>query len=363
MRHALKLVLGSQSVSGQHSTGKGIVAVADRAGTGGEPILRAGAAILANHALLGIDEIGMMSYEDQEQFLSLMETGYFDFNKMGIRQRLVSEAGFIINSNTISGRWHQPDRVSVDEIPLKGQLVDRLDLIFIFRNPRTQSETDEFADNMYKLSKKQFNLDFIFLRKYIYYILSNPKFDNIDFEDKADTLRLRDFWKNLMRGNPEFAGNRSFESVFKIASAFARLTLKTTVDYEVVETTIDYLTLVFAKHGTQVTKPVDYLSLTYLEICNIVKKHSVEKSWAERNGPETVRLADITFNQAAEIAAKNNSRIADYLGTNFRSSVNKAARRLRERFRDSQDKDFDNGKIKIVSPDGHELKLRWIPNT
>jgi hypothetical protein len=76
-----------------------------------------------------------------------------------------------------------------------------------------------------------------------------------------------------------------------------------------------------------------------------------------------VQLADITFNQAAEIAAKNNRRIADYLGTNYGSSVNKAARRLREKFRDSQDKDFDNGKIKVMSPDGHELRLRWMPNT
>lgn len=31
-------------------------------------------------------------------------------------------------------------------------------------------------------------------------------------------------------------------------------------------------------------------------------------------------------------------------------------------FRESQDRDFDNGKIKIVSTDGHELRLRWMPN-
>lgn len=216
---------------------------------------------------------------------------------------------------------------------------------------------------MYKLSIKQFNLDFIFLRKYIYYILNNRQFDSIDFEESADTLRLRDFWKNLMKNSPEFAGNRSFESIFKIAKAFARLTLKTTVDSQTVDQTIDFIQKVFAKHGTQVTPPVDYLSMIHLEMCNIIKKHSIEKSWAQHNSPDAVQLADMTFNQAAEIAAKNNSRIADYLGNNYRSSVNKAARRLREKFRDSQDKDFDNGKIKVVSPDGHELRLRWMPNT
>ena len=49
---AIKLIPGSQSVSGQHSTGKGIVAVAERIGGMGEPVLRAEAAVLANHALL-----------------------------------------------------------------------------------------------------------------------------------------------------------------------------------------------------------------------------------------------------------------------------------------------------------------------
>jgi hypothetical protein len=30
--------------------------------------------------------------------------------------------------------------------------------------------------------------------------------------------------------------------------------------------------------------------------------------------------------------------------------------------RESQDRDFDNGKIKVVSADAHELRLRWISN-
>jgi hypothetical protein len=40
-----------------------------------------------NFVMLGIDGIGTMSFEDQEQFLSLMDKGYFDF-KMGIRHAL-----------------------------------------------------------------------------------------------------------------------------------------------------------------------------------------------------------------------------------------------------------------------------------
>jgi DNA replicative helicase MCM subunit Mcm2 (Cdc46/Mcm family) len=312
--------------------------------------------------LLGIDEIGTMPFEDQEQFLSLMDKGYFDFNKMGIRQRLESETGFIVTSNPMTSDFRNADKLSLDEIPLKGQLIDRLDLVFVFRKPMTPEGQKAFAYNMHKISSKHFNLDFIFLRKYIYYIHSNPEFDEINFEEYSDTMRLRDFWTNLISENPEFAGNRSFESMFKIAKAFARLMLKTTVDSEVIEQTMQFIQQVFLRHGTQIAIPVDYFSLTFLEMCNIIKKHSQEQTWVAHNTPNAVQLADISFSQAAEIAAKKNNSIGEYLGKNFRSNISKPARRLRQMFRESQDRDFDNGKIKVVSAYGYELRLRWIAN-
>jgi DNA replicative helicase MCM subunit Mcm2 (Cdc46/Mcm family) len=278
MYDAIKLIPGSQSVSGQHSTGKGIVAVADRIGGVGEPMLRAGAAVLANHALLGIDEIGTMSFEDQEQFLSLMDKGYFDFNKMGIRQRLESETGFIVTSNPMTSDLKNKDRLSLDEIPLKGQLIDRLDLVFVFRKPQTPQEQKDFAYNMHQISSKHFNLDFLFLRKYLYYIHNNPEFEQIDFEEYSHTMKLRDFWTNLISENPEFAGNRSFESLFKIAKASARLMLKTSVDSEVIDQTISFIQKVFSKHGTQIVIPVDYFSMTFIEMCNIIKNIAKNKS-------------------------------------------------------------------------------------
>jgi hypothetical protein len=138
--------------------------------------------------------------------------------------------------------------------------------------------------------------------------------------------------------------------------------LKTTVDSEVIEQTMQFIQQVFLRHGTQIAIPVDYFLLTYLEMCHIIKKHSQEQIWVAQNTPNAVQLADISFSQAAEIATKKNSSIDEYLGRNFRSNVSRPARRLREMFRESQDRDFDNGKIKVVSADRQELKLRWIPN-
>jgi DNA replicative helicase MCM subunit Mcm2 (Cdc46/Mcm family) len=141
---------------------------------------------------------------------------------------------------------------------------------------------------MHHISRKHFNLDFLFLRKYIYYIHNNQEFDEIDFEEDSHTRRLTDFWINLISENPEFAGNRSFESTFRIAKAFARLMLKTSVDSEVIDQTMDFIKNVFAKHGTQITIPVDYFSMTFLEMCNIIKKHSQEQFWLAHNKPDGV---------------------------------------------------------------------------
>lgn len=82
---AIKLQPGSQIASGQHSTGKGIVAIAEKesgSGNGGGAFLRAGAATFANNASCLIDEFGIMPYAEQNQILSLMEKGYFNFNKL-----------------------------------------------------------------------------------------------------------------------------------------------------------------------------------------------------------------------------------------------------------------------------------------
>ena len=56
---AVKLLPGSQTVSGQHSTGKGVVAIAEKE-SDGSAFVRAGAAVLANNASCFIDEIGTM---------------------------------------------------------------------------------------------------------------------------------------------------------------------------------------------------------------------------------------------------------------------------------------------------------------
>lgn len=158
-------------------------------------------------------------------------------------------------------------------------------------------------------------------------------------------------------------GNRSFETVFRTASAFARLMLKTSVDSEIVNETIKFLTKMYQQLGELIVGNVDPRATAYNTICNVVKEYSQDQDWAQQNKPEGVQLRDITFNQAAEIATGKNENVSRYLGENFRSSGNRAARHLRKMFYERQNEDYGGGKIKVTSKDIHaELTLKWIPN-
>ena len=374
---ATKLDPGSQIVSGQHSTGKGIVAIAEKeSGMGGSAFLRAGAATLANNAICFIDEYGLMPYEDQNQILGLMEKGYLNFNKLGIRQRIDARTSFILTSNQIGGKWQNPDKISKNEVPIMAQVIDRIDLFFSFRGPKTFEEIDAFKENKKKLRKKHFKpcsinkvtgervyleQDFPFLRYYIHYIRTQSRFQQIEFEDPSLSDRLADLWGEIKKAAPDQMSSRGFESIYRIAEAFARLMLKNIIDAEVVEQTIKFVSNMYRKYGTEIVETPDYHTYAYLAMAKEVKDHRQNLLWAQSQGAiKSEELDDITFNEALECASKN-PKVSHYVGDDFRSSHNRVVRRLREIFR--EEREFEGGKIVDVSKDKHsEHKLRWVPD-
>ncbi|HEY7569882.1 MAG TPA: AAA family ATPase [Nitrososphaeraceae archaeon] len=373
---ATKLILGSQIVSGQHSTGKGIVAVAEReSGNGTGALLRAGAATLANDAICFIDEFGTMNYEDQNQFLSLMEKGYLNFNKLGIRQRIDAKTSFIVTSNPIGGVWQNPGKISKGDIPLKAQIIDRIDLFFVFREPKTDEEIDAFKEHRKKLRRKHFKpysinkytgerkyleQDFPFLRYYLYYIRTQSGFRQIEFEESYLVDRLADLWSEIKKASPDQMTSRGFESIYRIAEAFARLMCKDVIDLEVVEWTIKFVIEMYRRYGAQIAETPDYRTITYLEIAKIVKAHAKNIFWTDEQDNQLEDLTEIAFTAACEEAASKNEVVRNYLGDDFRSSSNKAARHLRDMFR--EERRYEHGRIKVVSSNKHaEFKLRWVP--
>ena len=272
---AVKLIPGSQMASGQHSTGKGIVAVAERE-PDGSAFVRAGAAVLANNATIFVDEIGSMrNWEDQDQFNDLMERGYCDFNKLGIRQKIRTKARFILGSNPITLTWKNTDSVDKNELPIKLTLVDRLDIIHIFRDVMGDEATREWSAKMLELALKHINTDYLFLRKYIHYICTEPKFRELKFESKELAQRLSNLWTEIKITYPTLVSKRGYQSMFRIASAVARLLCKETIDSEVIDQTVNYIKAMYHEFGAQVIdKSVDRPQVIFVEICEVITNYA-----------------------------------------------------------------------------------------
>jgi hypothetical protein len=124
---------------------------------------------------------------------------------------------------------------------------------------------------------------------------------------------------------------------------------------------VKFVSAVYRKYGAEIAEILDYRTIAYLGIAKVVKELSQNMIWAQEQG--VIGLDEqnyIGFNKAAEIAASKDQKIRHYLGDNFRSSNNRAARNLRDIFR--EEREFEGGKIIDVSKDKHsELRLRWVP--
>ena len=155
--------------------------------------------------------------------------------------------------------------------------------------------------------------------------------------------------------------SRGFESIYRIAEAFARVMLKSVIDSEVVDQTIEYVSDMYRSYGSEIAETPNYRDLSYFEIAKVVKDHALNVFWKEGENPELDELKYITWNEAAEEAASKNENVRLYLGKNFRDSNSRSARNLKELFREQRA--YDGGRIKDVSKDKYaELKLTWIAN-
>ena len=303
---AVKLLPGSQTVSGQHSTGKGVVAVAEKE-SDGSAFVRAGAAVLANNASCFIDEIGTMrGWDDQDQFLDLMNKGYCDFNKLGIRKRIFAKTNFIVGANPTTFNWQYPDRIDKSELPIKLTLIDRLDFIHVFRDAQGEQETKEWSADMFELSQKHINTNYVFLRKYIHYIRTESRFREVEFADLELAQKLSDAWTEIKLTYPSLMSKRGFESMYRTAKAFARLMCKGVVDNEVIDLTIEFFREMYHAFGADVIdKTMDPQDMAFMEICQIVKSFA---DGLEYVMTEDESSFDITLNEAAQRACDKNSR-------------------------------------------------------
>jgi DNA replicative helicase MCM subunit Mcm2 (Cdc46/Mcm family) len=200
-----------------------------------------------------------------------MEEGEFTINKYGINARIRSPTVIIASANPVKSSWDDNnnnnddgDKIDLDQIPAIKPLVDRFDLMFVFRTPRDRDVIRTYADKKSDLDDKLIPDYYNYLKKHIIYARQfNPR-----LSEEAKSM-LTEYWANLAEN---FGSPRILETLFRLAKARSRLKLKQMVDADDAIETMQFYNVMLQQHRQAVKIPKNPRDVTYNECISILKE-------------------------------------------------------------------------------------------
>jgi hypothetical protein len=233
-------------------------------------------------------------------------------------------------TNPESGEWYM-DIIDKGQIPLRKELVDRYDLIFIFESLKKKEQKVEYAKKKLAILKnKDITEDYVFLRKIIEY----AKTINPELSEEAEAMII-DYWSGL--DTKIFPTNRVLETILRVSIAFARLHFSNVVTAEIAKEAIDFLTRMYQAFDSNIVVVQDPRDATCQEIIKFLTQN--------HNMP-------YDFQDCINYAASNNTLVEAYVG---KSPVNNNS----SKYRDIADR-FKQGLVGeglITIEDLHPLRL------
>jgi MCM2/3/5 family protein/minichromosome maintenance replisome factor len=260
-----------------------------------------GPVALAKGSICALNELGKMSFEDQGHLLDVMEEGEFTINKYGIDAAIKAPTTIIASANPINSTWKNDDygeKIDLNEIPAIKPLIDRTDLIFVFKKPKDENAIREYT---YKKSKLEDQLTpdyYNCLRKHIMYAKRiNPK-----MSDEAKIM-LNEYYIKI---SINFGSHRIRETLYRLAKAIARLKLKEIADAEDAKETMEFYNTNLLQYQQVISIPDNPRDTTYNECVKILK---------EIKSP-------IFLDELVITACKRNEQLKQYLGDELKLRKN-----------------------------------------
>jgi replicative DNA helicase Mcm len=296
LRECIKLLPNSRYESSQHSSGKSLTAIVSKEMD--EYFLKIGSIPLSHGSLCALNEIGRMSYDDQQFLLDVMEEGSFTINKHGINARISSSTVIIASSNPMGSTWNKPynnyvdpdyegnrgnfneynnsydAKIDLSKIPVLTPLLDRFDLVFIIRNVNSEKVHRDYADiktNQVSDPKRIPNY-LPYLKKHIQY---SKKFNPI-LTEEAKTI-IKEFYIKLVTSNTYHYGSskRALEKLIRIAKSISKLKLKNQVEAEDAKEALEFFNAVIYQYASSVISiPKNPKDRTVELFTEILKKSS-----------------------------------------------------------------------------------------
>jgi MoxR-like ATPase len=308
LRKAVTLILNSRYESAQNSSGKSLTAIVEKHDE--TSVLRMGVVPAAKGAICALNEIGRMDPDQQKHLLDVAQEQVFTINKYGINSKIKSPTAIIGSANPVAGEWKDPDKIDLDEIPAIKPLLDRLDLLFVFRNTRDEESIRNYVyqksrlDNMYAIP------DFtIYLRKHIEYSKRfNPKVSS-----EADHM-LEEYVISILK---KYGSPRVREAVFKIAKMISRLKLKNIVDADDAKEAMELYNFILHQFQQVVNITTNPRDITTTECVKIITESEFPMSSVE----------------IAKTACQRNEQVRRYVGDIYDSRHNHKLRAVMDQLR------------------------------
>ncbi|MGA9845176.1 MAG: AAA family ATPase, partial [Nitrososphaeraceae archaeon] len=315
-RETSLLLPNSRYVTAQNASGKSLIAIVDKEND--SLICRYGVVVLAKGAVCAINEIGAMNPTDQQFLLDIAEEGRCTIDKYGTHFEIDAPTTIIATANPYNQTWNKGFNITKDEIPLLKPLLDRCDQVYGFIDYQSDREIDEYAAQKTKIRNRPTH-NRNFLRKLVVYART------IHPEMIADVQnRLNQFWKNgKIQG---VATNRTYDSIFRIAEAQARLNLSDEVTDDIATQAMDSISLMLSQYGKVVQTIQSPRDITYNGFLDVLRRIKT----------------GISIRELCKIICEENKQIAEYLGDNWNVEHNHKLRTVIDLL-------LNHGKIKQVN--------------
>jgi len=293
---AIELVQGSSFEGAQSSSGLSLTAMV--VFEDDTKILSLGPVPRCQGAFCALNEINRMNPKDQGQLLDPMQEGIISLNKYNTNAKIGSSTTILASANPVDEDW-QDGIVSLDQINIIPQLLDRFDLKFIlkknqeFESSRKYTELKSLDivndDDEDQIAKRRAEVEF--LQKYILHAKQyKPKVSE-------EARHMLNEWFALFEYTNRIS-KRPFETLYNLAFARAKLKFKDVVDIDDAKETIDFYSKVTEDYNSQVERPLDPRDVAFMKCVEIIQKCE----------------SGIAIKELFDMACESNQQIDSYIG-------------------------------------------------
>jgi hypothetical protein len=259
------------------------------------------------NAICFVNEFDKLDPKQQEAALEVMEEGNVHMNKFAKLVKIPAPTTIIASANPRNNRWLDPNIIKSEEIPFSSLILNRFDIILVFRDIKGEEADRAFADTKieYDESHAEEVPDYSLICKLFEYARSiSPRLT------QSARAQLIEFYVKLRKHNDNYPFNtRTLESIFRIAKAFARLHLSSVVDDGICDETIVFMNEMFLDFHCAIRVVENPWSVTFNATMKVIQNHKEKIELIEAVNMACVRneLADIYIGHVFE--QKNNIKL------------------------------------------------------